>query len=93
MYIWKNLIWCEHAKVHAGKTWKKLACIPNPSTLASHGDLVIVGAKRGFQGSELDQDEDQVDGLCKGGKQGKFVANEFPTAEADDQPHRVQWIF
>ena len=43
-----------------------------------------MGAKKGFQGSETDQDEDRVDGLCNGGKRGKFVANEFPMVEADD---------
>lgn len=65
----------ESLNSHVGKTWKKLARIP-----------ITVGAKRGFQGSE----SDQVDGLCKGGKRGKFVANEFPIAEADDQPCRAQ---
>ena len=65
---------------------EKIARIPNPSTLASLRDPVTMGAKRGFQESETDQDEDKVDGLCKGGKREKFVANEFPMVEADDQP-------
>ena len=34
----------------------------------------------------MDQDEDRVDGLCKGGKRGKFVANKFSMVEFDDQP-------
>ena len=77
---------CESLNSHARKTWKKLAHIPNLSTPASLGDPVTMGAKRGFQGSEMDQDEDRVDGLCKGGKRGKFVANKFSMVEFDDQP-------
>ena len=32
----------------------------------------------------MDQDEDRVDGLCKGRKRGKFVANKFSMVEFDD---------
>ena len=76
-----------------GKSWKRVARDPHFSTHASFMNFDVVGPKRLFHETITEKDEDWVDGFSKSRKRGKLVAdnhdNDFPTAEADDQPRRA----
>ena len=89
---------CEAAReslnAHTGRTWNRIACDPHFSTHAPFVNFEIMGPKRLFQETLTGKDDGMVDGFSKSKKQGKSTAdnhdNDYTTAEADDQPRRVQ---
>ena len=77
-----------------GQTWKRLAHNPTSSTSVSSVVPIAVGSKRMYKDTVSTKDESLVEGSCKNSKRGRLVGDNhdtiFPTAEAEEQPCRVQ---
>ena len=67
---------------------------PTSSTSVSSVVPIAVGSKRTHKDTVSVKDESLVEGSCKNSKRGRLVGNNhdtiFPTAEAEEQPRRVQ---
>ena len=89
---------CEAARdLHqkqVGQTWKRIARNPTSSTSVSSVVPSAVGLKRMHKDTIVANDESLVEGSCKNSKRGRIVGDNhdtiFPTAEAEEQPRRVQ---